>query len=75
MEGNMEKVLFVEGMMCNHCVSHVTEALSKVKGVKGVDVSLENKQARLTLSKDVSDDLLKKAVEDAGYKVTKIESK
>ena len=75
MEENMEKILFVEGMMCAHCVSHVTEALSKVKGVKKVDVSLENKQAKLTLGKDVSDEVLKKAVTDAGYTVTKIENK
>lgn len=71
----MEKVVYIDGMMCGHCVAHVTEALSKVKGVKSVNVSLENKQADVVLSKAVSDEILEKAVSDAGYTVTKIENK
>ena len=63
----MEKVLKVKGMMCQHCVAHVKAALSQVEGVKEVEVSLENETARVVLEKEVSDEVLKKAIIDAGY--------
>lgn len=68
----MQKTISIEGMMCMHCVKHVNEALSKVDGVSLVEVSLENKNAIVTLTKDVSDSALKSAVENAGYDVTEI---
>lgn len=68
----MQKTISIEGMMCMHCVKHVNEALSKVDGVSLVEVSLENKNAIVTLAKDVSDSALKAAVENAGYDVTEI---
>lgn len=66
---SMKKVLDIEGMMCQHCVAHVNKALSGVEGVEAVEVSLENKNAAVTLAADVSDDVLTKAVVDAGYEV------
>ena len=71
-EETMKKTLTVEGMMCMHCVKHVTEALEKVDGVSAVNVSLEGKTAEVALTKDVADDVLKAAVVDAGYEVTGI---
>ncbi len=71
----MTKVLTVEGMMCAHCQAHVTKALSGVAGVKSVDVNLNTKLATVELASDVSDDVLTAAVVDAGYTVTKVESK
>ena len=68
----MQKTLNIEGMMCNHCVAHVKNALASVDGVDSVVVSLENKNATVTLSHPVSDDVLKKAVTDEGYDVTSI---
>lgn len=65
----MKKVLDIEGMMCQHCVAHVTKALQGIAGVEAVEVSLENKNAAVTLAADVSDDALVKAVVDAGYEV------
>ena len=65
----MKKVLDVEGMMCQHCVAHVNKALSGLEGVEAVEVSLEGKTATVTLAKEVADDLLAKAVVDAGYEV------
>ena len=41
----MLKKYTVEGMTCNHCVHHVTVALSEVEGVKDVKVSLAEKSA------------------------------
>lgn len=68
----MQKTISIEGMMCMHCVKHVNEALSKVDGVSLVEVSLENKNAIVTLTKDVSDSALKAAVEAEGYDVSEI---
>lgn len=68
---NMQKTMKIEGMMCAHCVSHVTEALNAIPGVKA-NVSLEDKTAYLTLSQDVSDEVLAKAVTDAGYQVVSL---
>ena len=67
----MEKTIDIEGMMCMHCVKHVTEALDGIDGVKA-EVSLENKNAKVSLTKEVSEDELKAAVEKAGYTVTGI---
>ncbi len=63
----MIKIIKVEGMMCAHCQAHVFKALSAVEGVQKVEVSLEDKQAVVTLAKDVADQLLMDAVTEAGY--------
>ena len=65
---NMKIEIAIEGMMCEHCVSHVKSALEKVDGVTKADVSLKDKKATITLSKDVPNEKLIKAVSDAGYK-------
>ena len=54
-------------MMCMHCVAHVKTALEGVKGVKSVDVSLENNNATVTAT--ASPDALSQAVAAAGYVV------
>ncbi len=63
------KTLNIEGMSCMHCVKKVENALKEVKGVKSVKVGLEDKKAIVTLKENVDFELLKKAVEDAGYEV------
>jgi len=69
-EGNtMQKTISIEGMMCMHCVKHVKDALSKVSGVTDVEVSLDDKNAVVTLATNVDDSVLKSAVENAGYDV------
>lgn len=67
----MNKTIEIEGMMCEHCVMHVKKALESLPGVSDVNVSLEKKQATLE-TKDISNEALKKAVEDAGYQVKDI---
>ncbi|MBQ8118302.1 MAG: heavy metal translocating P-type ATPase [Lachnospiraceae bacterium] len=69
---NMQKVITVEGMMCNHCTGRVQKALEGVEGVASVAMSLENKTATVELSGEVTDDALKAAIVDAGYEVTQI---
>ena len=61
----------IEGMMCGHCAAHIEKALKAVNGVESVNISLENKCAEVT--GNVDNELLKKAVVDAGYEVTGIE--
>lgn len=63
----MEKILNVEGMNCNHCVASVTKALEEVEGVKKAEVSLDDKRAVVEMDKEVSNEVLEKAVEGAGF--------
>ncbi len=71
----MKKVISIEGMMCNHCTGTVQKALEAVEGVKAVTMSLEQKNATVELASDVADDVLTKAVVDAGYEVKGITTK
>lgn len=73
-ETTMKKVLKIEGMMCNHCTGRVEKALNDMDGVQAV-VSLDDKSATVTLSKELSDETLVQAVTDAGYEVVDIEIK
>jgi len=66
-----QKTLTVEGMSCAHCSARVEKALNAIDGVEA-SVSLEEKSAKVKLTGAVSDETLKKAVEDAGYEVTGI---
>jgi Cu2+-exporting ATPase len=68
----MTKTMMIEGMMCGHCEMNVKKALEAIEGVESADVSHEKGSAVVTLSGDVSEDALKKAVEDKDYKVTSI---
>ena len=67
----MKKKILIEGMSCNHCVAHVKEALEGLEGVTCVEVNLEEKYA--TVETNVSNDMLKDAIEEEGYDVVKIE--
>ena len=68
----MKKTIKIEGMMCPRCSSHVKDALIKLDGVSNAEVSHETGLAELTLDKDISNDILSKAVTDAGYDVVEI---
>lgn len=62
-----EKIIKVEGMMCQHCEAHVKEALEKIDGVEEALASHEKNEVLLKLSKEVSQNDLQKAVTEAGY--------
>ena len=68
----MTKTLTIEGMMCPHCEATVKKALEALDPVAEAKVSHESGTAIVTLSGEVSDDILKKAVADKDYKVTGI---
>ena len=68
---NNIKTMIIDGMMCEHCVKRVTDTLNSIDGVDAT-VSLNEKKATITLSKDVSDSSLVDAVKNAGYNVISI---
>ena len=72
-ETTMTKTIKIEGMMCGHCEAAVKKALEALDQVDAAEVSHEAGTAVVTLSSEVSDDVLKKAVEDKDYKVVGIE--
>ena len=65
--GKMNKTLIIDGMMCVKCQAHVEKALLEIEGVTKVTVDLKKKKAVVELASDVADDMLMKAVSDAGY--------
>lgn len=68
---NMTKEIKIEGMMCGHCEATVKKVLEAIDGVQSATASHEENKAVVTLSKDVPDAVLDKAVIDAGYTVVK----
>ena len=71
-EKKMTKTLNVEGMMCEHCEARVKKALEAVDGVENAVADHNANTAVVTLSIDVADDVLRKAVEDQDYKVVSV---
>ena len=69
----MKKTMKVEGMMCPHCEAHTKKALEAIEGVAEAVADHKAGTAVVTLTSDVADDVLKAAVEDAGYTVLGIE--
>ena len=64
-----QKTLKIEGMMCGHCEATVKTALEQVPGVSQAQVSHEKGTAVVTLTAEVTDEVLKTAVEAKDYKV------
>lgn len=67
----MEKTAIIKGMSCSHCAARVEKALNKIDGVEA-KVDLESRTAKLHISKEVTDDVIKNAIDDVGYEVTEI---
>lgn len=72
-EKTMTKTLKVEGMMCEHCEARVKKALEAVEGVENAVADHNAGTAVVTMSVEVADDVLTKAVEDQDYKVLGVE--
>ena len=62
------KTIKIDGMHCEHCVQNAMEAINQIQGVSA-KVYLDTKEAVISYEKEVSDDVLRQAVENAGYKV------
>ena len=72
-ENEMKETVKIEGMMCGHCEMAVKKALEALDGVEKAEVSHEKGNAVLTLSKEIPDADIKKAVEDKDYTFEGIE--
>ena len=65
----MERTIKIEGMMCPHCEAAVKKCLEALPQIDKADVSHEKGTAVITLNSEISGDVIKKAVEEQGYKV------
>lgn len=70
-KNGMERIMSIEGMMCTHCSGRVESVLNALPGVRA-KVDLEKKIAAISAGAEVTNDALRKAVEDAGYTVKEI---
>lgn len=65
----MKTTIKINGMSCDHCVKHVTEALGELTGVHSVEVSLSENQAVVEHEESATLASMKEAIEEAGYEV------
>ena len=65
----IEKIIAIEGMKCEGCVNRVKNVLENMKEVTDCKVSLEDKQAKIILKKDIDDKIIKEKIENLGFKV------
>lgn len=70
----MKKTMKIKGMMCGHCEARVKQGLSALPGVENADVSHKKNRAVLTLREPIEDEVLRRTVEEMGYKVLDIQS-
>ncbi len=71
-ENRTMKTIKINGMACNHCKMTVEKVLNAIDGVEKVEVNLENKEAVITLSKEIENDVFKSVIEDAGFEFVEI---
>ena len=69
----MEKTMKIEGMMCGHCEARVKKCLEKLPEVDVAEVSHEAGTVVVKLNAEISDDVLRKTVEDQDYQVISVE--
>ena len=72
-ETKMTKTMKIEGMMCGHCEATVKKALESIDGVTEAVVSHESGTAVVSMTTEISDEVLTQTIEDKDYKVTGIE--
>ena len=61
----------VKGMTCEHCVKSVTEEVSEIPGVTGVEVDLPSGRVVVATDQPVDDAAVRAAVTEAGYEVVR----
>lgn len=66
-----QRTVAIEGMTCEHCKSRVESRLNSLDGVSA-KINLKKKTAVVSMEKDVEDEVIKKAIENAGYEVIEI---
>lgn len=71
-EKNMTKTMTIQGMMCGHCEARVKKVLEEIAGVTEAQVSHEKGTAVVVMAEEITDEVLKKTVEEQGYQVLDI---
>ncbi len=70
----MQKKLLIEGMSCGHCVNHLKTALTEdIKGIKVVEVNLDEKYAIVEVEDSVNETELSSAIQELGFELKGIE--
>lgn len=67
-------VMAVDGMSCQNCVRHVTEALEELTGVDSVSVSLEENHATVSAADDFDAQMAARALDEAGYTMGEVQT-
>lgn len=63
----------VDGMSCEHCKTRVENALNEMAGISA-RVNLKKKEAYVSMDRQVDNDIIKRTIENTGYKVTSIKT-
>ena len=63
----------IDGMTCQHCVQHVTQALQNLEGVSQVSVDLDSGRAEVQTESALSDAAIEEALDEEGYRATAIQ--
>ena len=71
-ENKVMKTIKINGMACNHCKMTVEKVLNAIDGVEKAEVNLENKEAVVSITKEIENDVFKTAIEDAGFEFVEI---
>lgn len=66
------KTIKIEGMSCNHCKMTVEKTLNSIEGIKNAVVNLEEKTATFECEKEISEEIIKTAIEEAGFEVKEV---
>lgn len=67
------RIIYIEGMTCEHCKNRVESRLNELEGIS-TRVNLRNKTATVLMEKEVSDERLRRVIENAGYEVVEIKA-
>ena len=65
----MTQTIFVNGMTCGHCINSVTEELSKINGVKKVEIDLASGKVDIDSNEEISKVKIEEAIKEAGYEL------
>ena len=66
-----QKVVIIEGMTCDHCKNRVEKSINEIDGA-AAKVKLKKKEAIVSMEKEIGDEIIRTAIEKAGYEVVEI---
>ena len=66
-----ETILIVNGMMCGGCENRVKNAIKNIEGVENVTADHNTGKVIVISKNEVSEEIIKEALEDIGYEVVK----